>query len=128
MAKRSRTLDTNIQLRPEDLNFLFTQVNDPDLDTRHVSGLENNLTLGREFWGSAEQPFLSLAPLHFEPQTATQTSLNAVRVTSADGTTPLPNPRLISDAIGQQALDADGNTVSTPNPFGNNLFLMSFGQ
>jgi hypothetical protein len=49
MAKRSRTLDTNIRLRPEDLDFLFTQVNDPDLNTRDVSGFENNLTLGREF-------------------------------------------------------------------------------
>jgi Ca2+-binding RTX toxin-like protein len=128
MAKHSRTPDTNIQLRPEDLAFLLTQVSDPDLNTREVSGFENNLTLGREFWGTAEQPFLRLAPLHFEPQTTMQTSPNAVRVTSADGITPLPNPRLISDVIGQQALDADGNTISTPNTFGTNLFLMSFGQ
>jgi len=128
MAKRSRTLDTNIQLRPEDLDFLLTQVSDPDLNTRNVSGFENNLTLGREFWGNAEQPFLHLAPLQFDPQTAAQTSSNAVRATSADGTTPLPNPRLISDLIGQQALDGDGNTISTPNTFGTNLFLMSFGQ
>jgi hypothetical protein len=57
-----------------------------------------------------------------------QISPNAVRATSADGTTPLPNPRLISDVIGQQPLDADGNTISNPNTFGTNLFLMSFGQ
>src|SRR5918993_4392802 len=128
MAKRRKALDTNIQLRPEDLAFLLTQVSDPDLNTRNVSGLENNLTVGQEFWGSAEQLFLGLAPAHFEPQTATQTSPSAVRATSADGTTPLPNPRLISDVIGQQALDADGNTITTPNTFGTNLFLMSFGQ
>jgi hypothetical protein len=128
MAKRKKTLDTIIQLRPEDLDFLLTQVSDPDLNTRNVSGFENNLTPGREFWGNAEQPFLHLAPLQFDPQTAAQTSSNAVRATSADGTTPLPNPRLISDLIGQQALDGDGNTISTPNTFGTNLFLMSFGQ
>ena len=107
---------TSIQLRSEDLDFLFTQVSDPDLHTRNVSGFANNLTPGRAFWGNADQPFLRLTPAQFEPQTETQTSPNAVRTTSADGTTPLPNPRLISDVIGQQALDADGNTISTPNP------------
>jgi hypothetical protein len=69
-----------------------------------------------------------LSPTHFEPQTSTQTSPNAVRATSADGTTPLPNPRLISDVIAQQPLGADGNAISVPNTFGTNLFLMSFGQ
>src|SRR4051812_27536177 len=116
----------NVELRPEDLDLLLTQVNDPALH-RNVSGFENNLTIGREFWGNADQAFLRLAPAQFE-QTGTQTSPNAVRVTSADGTTLLPNPRLVSDVIGQQALDADGNTISMPNPFGANLFLMSFGQ
>jgi len=120
--------DTMTQLRSEDLNFLFTQVSNPGLNTRNVSGFANNLTPGRVFWGNADQPFLHLVPAQFEPQTETQTSPNAVRTTSADGTTPLPNPRLISDVIGQQALDADGNTISTPNPYGANLFLMSFGQ
>src|SRR4051794_4302163 len=116
----------NIELRPEDLDLLLTQVNDPALH-RNVSGFENNLTIGREFWGNADQPFLHLAPAQFE-QTETQTSPNAVRVTSADGVILLPNPRLVSDVIGQQALDADGNTISMPNTFGANLFLMSFGQ
>src|SRR3954469_9112882 len=119
---------TSIQLRSEDLGFLFTQVSDPGLHTRNVSGFANNLTPGRAFWGNAEQPFLRLAPAQFELQTKTQTSPNAVRTTSADGTMPLPNPRLISDVIGQQALDAGENTISTPNPYGTNLFLMSFGQ
>src|SRR3954465_11182156 len=116
----------HIELRPEDLEFLLTQVNDPTLQ-RNVSGFENNLTPGRELWGNASQPFLRLAPAPFE-QTETQTSPNAVRVTSADGTTLLPNPRLVSDLIGQQALDEGGNTISMPNTFGTNLFLMSFGQ
>src|SRR3954471_18856250 len=130
MASANHPVDqaTSIQLRSEDLDFLFTQVSDPDLHTRNVSGFANNLTPSRAFWGNAGQPFLRLAPDQFELQTKTQTSPNAVRTTSADGTTPLPNPRLISDVIGQQALDAGGNTISTPNPYGNNLFLMSFGQ
>src|SRR3954463_1449117 len=119
---------TSIQLRSEDLGFLFTQVSDPGLHTRNVAGFDNNLTPGRASWGTAEQPFLRLAPAQFEPQTETQTSPNAVRTTSVDGTTPLPNPRLVSDVIGQQALDAGGNTISDPNPYGNNLLLMSFGQ
>ena len=119
---------TSIQLRSEDLDFLFTQVSEPDLHTRNVDGFDNNLTPGRASWGTAEQPFLRLAPAQFEPQTETQTSPNAVRKTSVDGTTPLPNPRLVSDVIGQQALDAGGNTISDPNPYGNNLLLMSFGQ
>src|SRR3954447_5338692 len=119
---------TSIQLRPEDLDFLFTQVSEPDLHTRNVDGFDNNLTPGRASWGTAEQPFLRLAPAQFEPQTETQTSPNAVRKTSVDGTTPLPNPRLVSDVIGQQALDAGGNTISDPNLYGNNLLLMSFGQ
>src|SRR5688572_8459278 len=97
----------NIEPRPEDLNVLLTQVNDPDLH-RNVIGFNNNLTIGREFWGSADQLFLRLAPAQFE-QTETQTSPNAVRVTSADGVSTLPNPRLVSDLIGQQPLDADGN-------------------
>jgi hypothetical protein len=120
--------DTTIQLRPEDLDFILTQVSNPGLDTRNVSGFANNLTPGRAFWGNADQPFLHLTPAQFEPQTDTQTSPNTVRTTSADGMTPLPNPRLISDVIGQQALDANGDTISTPNPYGGNLFLMSFGQ
>ena len=103
-------------------------MSEPDLHTRNVDGFDNNLTPGRAYWGTAEQPFLRLTPAHFEPQTETQTSPNAVRTTSADGATPLPNPRLVSDVIGQQALDADGNTISAPNPYGTNLFLMSFGQ
>ncbi len=130
MTSASRTTDQaiSIQLRSEDLDFLFTQVNDPALHTRHVDGFANNLIPGRAFWGNADQPFLRLASVQFEPQAATQTSPNAVRVTSVDGKAPLPNPRLISDVIGQQALDADGNTISTPNSYGDNLFLMSFGQ
>jgi hypothetical protein len=127
-TNRPTNQGTSIQLRSEDLDFLFTQVSDPGLHTRDVSGFANNLTPGRAFWGNSEQPFVRLAPAQFELQTKTQTSPNAVRSTSADGTTPLPNPRLISDVIGQQALDADENTISTPNPYGNNLFLMSFGQ
>src|SRR5215211_3572812 len=119
---------TSVQLRSEDLDFLFTQVSDPGLHTRDVAGFANNPTPGRAFWGNAEQPFLRLAPAHFEPQTEAQSSPDAVRATSADGTTPLPNPRLVSDVIGQQALDADGDTIGTPNPYGENLLLMSFGQ
>src|SRR5919202_2079572 len=113
MTSATRPADqaASIQLRPEDLNFLLTEVSNPGLHTRNVSGFANNLTPGRAYWGSAEQPFLRLAPAQFEPQTETQTSPNAVRITSADGTTPLPNPRLVSDVIGQQALDADGNTI-----------------
>ena len=127
-ANRAADQASSIQLRSEDLDFLFTQVSDPGLHTRDVAGFANNLTPSRPFWGNAEQPFLRLAPAQFEPQTETQTSPNAVRTTSVDGTTPLPNPRLVSDVIGQQALDADGNTISDPNPYGNNLLLMSFGQ
>src|SRR4051812_11902605 len=88
---------TTIQLRAEDLDFLFTQASDPDPQIRNVTGFENNLTLGRAFWGNSEQPFLRLAPAQFDPQTETQTSSNAVRTTSVDGTTLLPNPRLVSD-------------------------------
>src|SRR3954471_22350229 len=112
----------HIELRPEDLEFLLTQVNDPTLQ-RNVSGFENNLPPGRELWGNASQPFLRLAPAQFE-QTDTQASPNAVRDTSVDGTSPLPNPRLVSDLIGQQTLDADGNTISMPNSFGANLLLI----
>ena len=108
----------SIQLRPEDLDFLFMQVSAQDLHTRNVSGFANNMTPGRAFWGNAEQPFVRLTPAQFDPQTETQTSPNAVRMTSVDGVTPLPNPRLVSDVIGQQALDADENTVSVPNPYG----------
>ena len=116
----------NIELRTEDLDLLLTQVNDPALH-RNVSGFENNLTPGREFWGNADQPFLRLGARSIRADRNTNDP-NAVRVTSADGVTPLPNPRLISDIIGQQPLDAEGNTISIPNPFGTNLFLMSFGQ
>ena len=123
MTQRRRDQASTIQLRPEDLDFLLTEVSGPTPNIRDVSGYDNNLTVGREYWGSAEQPFLRLAPAQFEPGT-----INGVRVTSADGWTPLSNPRLISDVIGQQPLDADGNTISNPNPFGANLFLMSFGQ
>src|SRR5215217_7327771 len=127
-ANRPTNQATSIQLRSEDLDFLFTQVSDPGLHTRNVSGFANNLTVSRASWGSAEQPFLRLGPAQFEPQMETQTSPNAIRTISADGTTPLPNARLVSDVIGQQALDADENTISVPNPYGANLFLMSFGQ
>src|SRR5215218_1703407 len=127
-ANRLTSQAISIQLRSEDLDFLFTQVNDPALQTRNVSGFANNQTPGRAFWGNADQPFLRLGPVQFEAQTATQTSPNAVRTTSFDNMTPLPNPRLISDVIGQQALDADENTIGMPNPYGANLFLMSFGQ
>src|SRR6185312_14650669 len=127
-ANRPTNQAATIQLRSEDLDFLFTQVSDPALHTRNVDGYANNLTPGRAFWGNADQPFLRLAPAEYEPQTKTQTSPNAVRETSVDGQTPLPNPRLVSDVIGQQPLDANGNTISTPNPYGDNLFLMSFGQ
>jgi hypothetical protein len=127
-ANRPTNQATSIQLRSEDLDLLLTQVTDPDLHTRDVGGFANNLTPGRASWGSADQPFLRLAPARFEPQTETQTSPNAVRTTSVDGTTALPNPRLISDVIGQQEHDAGGNTIGTPNPYGTNLLLMSFGQ
>ncbi|AWN39551.1 peroxidase family protein [Methylobacterium durans] len=116
----------HIELRPQDLDLLLTQASDPALH-RNVSGFENNLTPGRELWGAASQPFLRLSPAQFE-QTETQTSPNAARVTSVDGTSLLPNPRLVSDLIGQQPLDAGGNTISLPNSFGGNLLLMSFGQ
>ncbi|MEA1834308.1 peroxidase family protein [Methylobacterium durans] len=106
--------------------LLLTQASDPTLH-RNVNGFENNLTPGREFWGAASQLFLRLTPARFE-QTDTEASPNAVRVTSIDGTSLLPNPRLVSDLIGQQTLDADGNTISLPNSFGGNLLLMSFGQ
>jgi hypothetical protein len=130
MTSATRPTDqaTSIQLRPEDFDFLLTQVSDPDLHTRHVDGSANNLTPGRASWGNADQPFLRLAPAQFEPRTETQTSPNAVRATSADGTAPLPNPRLVSDVIGQEAPDAHGDTTGTPNPYGANLLLMSFGQ
>src|SRR4051812_5364781 len=129
MSTMQQTLPTStIQLRADDLDFLYTLVSDPGLLTRNVSGFGNNLTPGRIYWGSSDQPFLRLAPAHNEPLTAAQTSPNAVRVTSADGVSTLPNPRLVSDLIGHQPLDADGNTISSPNPYGANLFLMSFGQ
>src|SRR4051812_38731938 len=129
MSTMQQTLPTStIQLRADDLDFLYTLVSDPGLLTRNVSGFANNLTPGRAYWGSSDQPFLRLAPVDNEPQTATQTSPNAVRVTSVDGVSTLPNPRLVSDLIGQQPLDHDGNTISVPNPYGANLFLMSFGQ
>src|SRR4051794_21717629 len=57
---------TSIQLRSEDLDFLFTQVSEPDLHTRNVDGFDNNLTPGRASWGTAEQPFLRLAPAQFD--------------------------------------------------------------
>src|SRR3954447_14765809 len=57
-ANRPTDQATSIQLRPEDLDFLSTQVSDPGLHTRNVAGFANNLTPGRAFWGSAEQPFL----------------------------------------------------------------------
>jgi hypothetical protein len=129
MQTTQQTLPTStIQLRAGDLDFLDTLVSNPDLLIRNVSGFGNNLTPGRIYWGSSDQPFLRLAPAHQEPLTATQMNPNAVRVTSADGISPLPNPRLVSDLIGQQPLDAIGNTISAPNPYGTNLFLMSFGQ
>jgi hypothetical protein len=129
MQSRQQTLPTStIQFRDNDLDFLYTLVTNPDLLIRDVSGLGNNQTPGRIYWGSSDQPFLGLAPVHHEPQTATQTSPNAVRITSADGVSTLPSPRLVSDLVGQQLLDADGNTISVPNPYGTNLFLMSFGQ
>jgi heme peroxidase/hemolysin type calcium-binding protein len=127
-ANRPASQAISIQLRSEDLDFLFSQVIDPGVHTRNVSGFANNLAPDRALWGNANQPFLRLGPVQFEAQTQTQASPNAVRTTSSDGTTPLPNPRLVSDVIGQQALDAGGNTISTSNPYGNNLFLMSFGQ
>ena len=74
-----RKLQSTIQLRPEDIDLLLTQVNDPDPPDRNVSGFDNNLTPGREYWGSAEQPFLRLSPAQFEPN---QTNPNAVRITS----------------------------------------------
>jgi hypothetical protein len=119
---------STIQLRDSDLDFLYTLVSSPDPLIRNVSGLDNNPTPGRNYWGSSDQPFLRLTLAHQEPLSATQPSPNAVRITSADGVSALPNPRLVSDLIGQQPLDADGNTISTPNPYGTNLFLMSFGQ
>ena len=130
MASLNRPMDhlTTIALRPEDLDFLFLQVSEPGLNTRNVDGFDNNLSLGNAYWGTAEQPFLRLTPPHYEARTETQTSPNAVRVTSADGATRLPNPRMVSNLIGQQELDPDGNTIGAPNPYGTNLFLMSFGQ
>ena len=127
-ADRPTDQATSIQLRSADLDFLFTQVSDPGLHIRNVDGFANNLAPGRALFGNSEQPFLRLAPAQFEPQAETQSGPNAVRTTSVDGATPLPNPRLVSDVIGQQALDADGNTISVPNSHGANLFLMSFGQ
>src|SRR5687768_4760840 len=103
-ANRPKDQTTTIQLRSEDLDFLFTQASNPALHTRNVSGYANNLASDRGYWGTADQPFLRLAPAQFELPSATQTSPNAVRTTSADGTMPLPNPRLVSDLIGQQAL------------------------
>ena len=95
MASLNRPMDhlTTIALRPEDLDFLFLQVSEPGLNTRNVDGFDNNLSPGRAYWGTAEQPFLRLTPPQYEPRTETQTSPNAVRATSADGATPLPNPR-----------------------------------
>lgn len=118
----------SIQLRSGDLSFLFTQVSHPALTTRDVSGFNNNLTPGRELWGTANSAFLRLTPAHFAQVTAGQINPNAIRATSADGTAPLPNPRLISDIIGQQPLDAQGHAANVPNAFGQNLLLMTFGQ
>ena len=129
MQTTQQTLPAStIQFRDSDLDFLHTLVTNPGLLIRDVSGLGNNRTPGSIYWGSSDQPFLRLTPAHYEPQTATQTSPNAVRVTSADGISTLPNPRLVSDLIGQQPLDVTGTTISMPNPYGTNLFLMSFGQ
>lgn len=112
---------STIQLRDDDLTFLYGLVNSGAI--RSVSGYGNNQTVGREYWGSADQPFVRLTPADFEAGT-----LNGIRHTSADGVSALPNPRLVSDMIGQQPLDAQGSTVNAPNPYGENLFLMSFGQ
>ena len=46
-----RNLQSTIQLRSEDLDFIFTQVSNPGLDTRNVSGFANNLTPGRDVLG-----------------------------------------------------------------------------
>ena len=54
MAKRLNTLGTSIQLRPNDLAFLFTQVSDPDLNTRNISGFGNNLA--NPSWGPQASP------------------------------------------------------------------------
>jgi hypothetical protein len=112
---------STIQLRDDDYAFLYNLVDSGGV--RSISGYGNNQTAGRAWWGSADQPFVRLTPLDFEDGT-----VNGIRVTSADGHSALPNPRLVSDVIGQQPLDGDGNTISVPNPYGENLFLMSFGQ
>jgi hypothetical protein len=66
-----QTLPTStIQLRADDLDFLYTLVSDPGLLTRNVSGFGKNLTPGRIYWGSSDQPFLRLAPAHNEPLTS----------------------------------------------------------
>ena len=115
METKQQTLSiSTIQFRDGDLDFLYSLVSNPDLLIRNISGLDNNLTPGRVHWGNSDQPFLRLAPAHYEPQTAIQTSSNAMRVTSADGISTLPNPRLVSDLIGQQPLDAEGNCKTRP--------------
>jgi hypothetical protein len=126
MGTKQQTLQTlptsTIQFRDSDLDFLHTLVSTPDLLIRDVSGLGNNLTPGRIYWGSSDQPFLRLAPAHHEPQNGTQTSPNAVRVTSADGVSTLPNPRLVSDLIGQQPLDANAIRSAHPTRMGPTYF------
>jgi hypothetical protein len=79
-ANRPTDQATSIQLRSEDLDFLFTQVSEPDLHTRNVDGFANNLTPGRASWGTAEQPFLRLTPADFEPQTETPTARRRCRI------------------------------------------------
>ena len=37
---------TSVQLRSEDLGFLFTQVSDPGLHIRNVDGFANKITHG----------------------------------------------------------------------------------
>jgi hypothetical protein len=59
MAKRRKTLDAHMQLRPEDL--VFTEVSRPDLDPRGLWSFAGNLTAGDEFWSTAK-PLVAPAP------------------------------------------------------------------
>ncbi|MHC2088980.1 peroxidase family protein [Methylobacterium sp. CM6244] len=106
-----------ISLRSQDLAFIDTLFDEGDF--RAVNGEGNNLA--HPSWGNADQPFVRLTAAHYEPG-----SINGVRVTGASGAL-LPNERVISNVV-SESIDQNGQSVETPNSYGTNLLLMSFGQ
>ncbi len=126
-----------INLYRRDMDVLFDFSN-TSTDLRDVSGFGNNLA--NPLWGSADQPFLRLAPDAYAGVNSPRgVEVDAFgRPVDADPGLPgiqerqtLPNERLVSDVLSNQIQPLDGNgqpTDSMPNPFGTNLMLMLFGQ